>query len=568
MTPKQVLGLCLLVLLVGQGTSLYLLNRLSYLRLPSYDASSNDQVYKLFGGTAEESAYDANEQILYVVGEESYVLHIIDMSNPRAPAILMEHRFLVTDGVPRDVEVCGTRVVVSLSSPVAVYDGHVKFFRAYDRVSQTFAYESQLPVGVFPDNIKFTSGCSKLIVANEGRHGKDPFNRFSDPEGSVSIISIPTTGSPTERIADFNQFNSRQDIRHVSAFAPNSEIMRATLAQDLEPEYIAVSSDGNTAYVTLQENNAIAQLDLRQGIVTQLFNLGTKDWSDLQLDASDRDGGIHPRSFPIRGLYQPDGLKTFSIGRRNYLVTVNEGAVKSYTKEIDGLVWSDGVLADSLGRGNHLNEIAINNQTFINELSQDSRLGRLLVSSIDGATLYGLQSIHTYGGRGFSIWETSKMSEPVYDSADDIQKINSQAFKTIFNTDCAAWTNQSPETLRDTTSDNMGPKLNAIDIVNDNGTILMALGSETMGVVYLYVINTTTLTPELQNVKYEGGTSDLWSELYDNSNAGNAYISDIGIIKASQSPNNQTLVYVVSNGSGSVAVYSVTDKPSVSNPLG
>ncbi|ESP05519.1 hypothetical protein LOTGIDRAFT_152377 [Lottia gigantea] len=561
MVEMKLLYILVISVLVQPVTTLYSLTRLGYLKLPSYDPVTNNEVYKLFGGTAEESAYDPNDQIIYVVGEDSYVLHIVDMENPRAPKILMEHRFLQTDGKPRDVEVCNGRVAVSLSSPVEVYDGHVKFFTTYDRTTQTFSYQSQLPVGVHPDNIEFTNNCAKLVVANEGVHGKDPFNRFSDPEGSISIITIPTTGSPTERIAGFNQFNSRTDIRHVSSFAPNNDIMTATLAQDIEPEYISISSDGKIAFVTLQENNAIAQVDLNSGVVININSLGSKDWSDLQLDTSDRDGGVHLRSYPIHGLYQPDVIKQFKVGKKTYLVTANEGAVRQYTKEVDGLIWSDGVLADELGRGNLLNEIAINNATFVNELKTDSRLGRLRVSRIDGTTLYGLQKIYTYGGRGFSIWEAGSYGSPVYDSGDEIEKKNAASLKTIFNTDCAAWTNQSPETLRDSTSDNMGPKLNAMDVKSSNGTLFMAVGSETMGSVYLYVVDKSSITAELQTIKYDGGTGDLWSDLYDNNMAGNAYISDIRIIPMSQSPTNQTLLYVLGGGSGSIAIYQFSYRP-------
>ncbi len=53
----------------------------------------------------------------------------------------------------------------------------------------------------------------------------------------------------------------------------------ATLAQDLEPEYIAVSHDSKTAWVTLQENNAMAILDIEAGVFTQLVGLGFKDHS-------------------------------------------------------------------------------------------------------------------------------------------------------------------------------------------------------------------------------------------------------------------------------------------------
>jgi hypothetical protein len=51
----------------------------------------------------------------------------------------------------------------------------------------------------------------------------------------------------------------------------------ATVAQDLEPEYITVSPDGTTAYVTLQENNALAAVNIATATVTSITPLGFKD---------------------------------------------------------------------------------------------------------------------------------------------------------------------------------------------------------------------------------------------------------------------------------------------------
>jgi hypothetical protein len=46
----------------------------------------------------------------------------------------------------------------------------------------------------------------------------------------------------------------------------------ANVSQDLEPEYVAV--EGNTAYVSLQENNALAVVDLEDARIERIIGLG------------------------------------------------------------------------------------------------------------------------------------------------------------------------------------------------------------------------------------------------------------------------------------------------------
>ena len=90
-------------------------------------------------------------------------------------------------------------------------------------------------------------------------------------------------------------------------------------AQDLEPEYIAVSHDSKTAWVTLQENNAIGILDIEKSVFTQLVGLGFKDHRQkgVGLDASDQDGGINIANWPVLGIYQPDAIESVSSSRRD-----------------------------------------------------------------------------------------------------------------------------------------------------------------------------------------------------------------------------------------------------------
>jgi hypothetical protein len=50
----------------------------------------------------------------------------------------------------------------------------------------------------------------------------------------------------------------------------------ATPAQDLEPEYITVDKRSRTAWVTPQENNALAKVDVKRAKVKWIRALGSK----------------------------------------------------------------------------------------------------------------------------------------------------------------------------------------------------------------------------------------------------------------------------------------------------
>jgi 2',3'-cyclic-nucleotide 2'-phosphodiesterase / 3'-nucleotidase / 5'-nucleotidase len=121
---------------------------------------------------------------------------------------------------------------------------------------------------------------------------------------------------------------------------------------DIEPEYITVSGDSRTAYVSLQENNAVAVLDIAGAELTRVFSLGLKDFSEAgnEIDPTDRDylsGNSGPtrtelRSVLARGLYQPDAIRAYRAGDgREYLVMANEGDARSDE--------SDEARASSLG---------------------------------------------------------------------------------------------------------------------------------------------------------------------------------------------------------------------------
>ncbi len=205
-----------------------------------------------------------------------------------------------------------------------------KFFDA-----KTQAKLNQVNVGSLPDMVTFTPDGTKVLTANEG----EPDGGVN-PEGSVSIIDISGgVQNASVTLADFNDFDSQKAALQAEGVRLFGDNGTATVSQDVEPEYITVSSDSTNAYISLQENNAIAILDLTTSTITDIFPLGVKDHSlpGNGLDASDRDGGINIQTQPVFGLPMPDAIATYNAGGVDYIVTANEGDARDEDARVGGL---------------------------------------------------------------------------------------------------------------------------------------------------------------------------------------------------------------------------------------
>ena len=189
-------------------------------------------------------------------------------------------------------------------------NGHIVF------ATKDGKYVKHVQVGALPDMVTFTPDGTKAIVANEG----EPSDDYSaDPEGSISIIDLKTfevkTLTFTEEMLD-------SKVRVDS---------QGTKLEQLEPEYITVSADSTTAYVSLQENNAIATVNLVTGTILDVKGLGVKDHSVVgnELDAIE-DGKILIEKQPILSFFMPDAIDTFSVADQTYIITPNEGDARDY----------------------------------------------------------------------------------------------------------------------------------------------------------------------------------------------------------------------------------------------
>ncbi|MGD1704834.1 choice-of-anchor I family protein [Dapis sp. BLCC M229] len=221
---------------------------------------------------AEIPAYDRNTQRVFVVNANSLSIDVLDISDPTNPTLINQIDVSPFGAVANSVAVNDGIVAVAVEANVKQDPGTVVFFDADGEEL------SQVTVGALPDMLTFTSDGTKVLVANEGEPNDDYTN---DPEGSVSIIDISDgVNSLTQAdvsTADFTAFNDREEelrSRGVRIYGPGS-----TAAQDLEPEFIAPSADNNTAFVTLQENNAVAVVDINNATIVDVLPLGVKDYS-------------------------------------------------------------------------------------------------------------------------------------------------------------------------------------------------------------------------------------------------------------------------------------------------
>jgi 2',3'-cyclic-nucleotide 2'-phosphodiesterase (5'-nucleotidase family) len=225
-----------------------------------------------FAGTGSEiSAYDAITKRLFVVSGSS-TMQVLDLSNPKNPALAQTIDLSAYGASANSVAVSNGLVAIAVEARFKTNNGQVVFFSANG------TFQKAVTVGALPDMLTFSPDGKKVLVANEGEPNSYNQADSVDPVGSISVIDLSNgVANATVNTAGFESFNAQKadlQAKGIRVFGPN-----ATVAQDLEPEYITVSADSKTAWVTLQENNAIAVVDIATAKVTNLLPLGLKDHS-------------------------------------------------------------------------------------------------------------------------------------------------------------------------------------------------------------------------------------------------------------------------------------------------
>ncbi|MEM1251156.1 MAG: choice-of-anchor I family protein [Cyanobacteria bacterium P01_H01_bin.21] len=479
---------------------------------------------------AEITAFDSATEALFVVSGDTEV-QVISLSDPSSPAPLgvvdIADFISNIDGV-NSVAVANGLVAIAVGADPQTDPGFVAVADINAVLSGNLDAFEVVQVGALPDNVVFSPDGTKLLTANEG----EPDDGV-DPNGSISIIDISdgVAGLSQDSVTTvgFEAFNGREAELRADGVRIFPD---ATAAQDFEPEFVAVSPDGSQAFVTLQENNALAVINLTTNEVEGIVPLGLKDFSQVGLDASDRDGGINIDSEPVFGLYMPDSIASFQVGDDTFYITANEGDDRG---DADADARGDAIRLGDLGDVTSFGRSGLSlDESFDPALTEDENLGRLTISSIDG-DIDGdgdIDQIVSYGGRSFSIWDSS--GNQVFDSGSQIAEITAELTPELFNA------NDGDPAEFDNRSDNKGAEPEAVTVGEIGGVPFAFVGLERAGGgVLVYNLSDPT-NPEF--VQYARSDEDIAPE-------GFAFIS------AEDSPTGQPLLTVANEVSSTLAVY-------------
>jgi len=492
-------------------------------------------------GAAEILAHDGVNQRLFVVNAGAATVDVLDIQDPSRPVLLQTIDATAEGASANSVAVHDGLVAVAIEAEVKQDPGKVVFYNAGD-----LGKVGEVTVGALPDMVTFTRDGNKVLVANEGEPSDD-YSR--DPVGSVSIIDLSAgVAGATVTTAGFEAFNGQEASLKASGvriFGPG-----AMVAQDLEPEYIAVAPDNRTAWITLQENNAVAELDIEAGVILDIKPLGFKDHSIIgnELDASNKDSGIHIQSWPVLGMYQPDAIASYQYNGKTYYITANEGDSRDY---------------DGFSEELRLKDLTLDAGVFPDaaELQQDENLGRINVTTtlgvnngcdpsdpgtdVEADCVY--DAIYTYGARSFSIW--SAEGQQVFDSGSEFERITASRIPDNFNS------NNDGNDSMDSRSDDKGPEPEAITVGSINGQTFAFIGLERVGGIMVYDV-TNPQNPDfiqyINNRDFSASDTDLEAGL-----GGDLGPEGVAFIDALSSPTGKPLLAVANEVSGTTTLYRI-----------
>jgi DNA-binding beta-propeller fold protein YncE len=438
-----------------------------------------------------------------------------------------------TAGGVQTLAISGNLMAIAVQATPKTDLGVVAFYRLDSQGNAT--YLKKVTVGSLPDGMAFSPDGSKLVIANEGELSVNFATDGIDPLGSISIIAV-ANGIPADSSTtlDFSAFNA--GANRASELPADVRIGRpgATVAQDMEPEYVTISADNSQAFVTLQENNAVAVVNLTSNRIDRIIPMGYKNHglAANAIAVSDKVSATSP--FVLKpyvnlfGIYMPDGIASFSVNGTSYFITANEGDdrddfLPTGQKETIRVGSSSVVLSSS----------AFPTAT---DLKKDADLGRLTVFSTIGRNSSGqYDRLYTLGGRSFSIYNASTGAQ-VYDSGSDLETL-------AYSTMAGSLLSKDQVLGR---LDNKGPEPESVVVGQVNQKTYAFVALERSSAILMYDL-TNPAAPKF--VQWLQNTTDLT----------NGDISPEGLtfVPAAQSPTGQALLVAGHEVSGTVSVWEI-----------
>jgi DNA-binding beta-propeller fold protein YncE len=478
------------------------------------------------GAGTEIVSYHSATRRMFSVNAKDQTVDMISLDPPERPQLVGRVALASFGSTPTSVTSRDDLIATCVLGHTPKDKGQVVMFSPDGRVL------AAVQVGWHPDMVCFTPDGHHLVVADEGEPSAEG---QQDGEGSVSIIRVPAVNSDglrgvEVRTADFHAWDTLPlptGVRQVEPKKPAS--------QDFEPEGIGISGDSRKAYVSLQENDAIAVVDIPTARVERLIGLGYKDHQlpGNELDSAGLGHANQIRCCPVLGMYQPDNVGWLQAGGQEYLVLANEGDAR------DNATIHEEIL---------LSAAKLDPQKFPNaaQLQQPDQLGSLVVSSTGDTDGDGdLDQLFTFGGRSITIITTD--GHCVYESGHLLDQLAAERIERQ-----TASNPTHPPQYRT----KKGPEPECLTVGRIGGQLYVFVGLERDNGIVTFDV-TDPRSPKLVNYTnpsdYPGHLADL--------------ARDIGpegllFVDAQQSPTNVPLLLVANEVSGTITVYAVrTSQP-------
>lgn len=468
------------------------------------DSFSETAMIDLGGSTAAEiSAYDPATKKLFVVSNDGGVkVEVVNLANYPTVTKASTLTFPNNAGI-NSVAVSNGLLAIALDGVDKQANGDVVVLN-----TSTLAEVKRIAVGAMPDMVTFSPDGNYIVTANEG----EPNDAYTvDPVGSISIIDVKN--NYTVKTLDFAGFENQKAALVAGGFRIFGK--NASFAQDIEPEYVAVSNDSKKAFVTLQENNGVAEVDLIAGKINKIIPLGVRDISLAAnaFDVSDRDGGPNAKTWPIKAYYLPDAIAYFSANDNNYLALANEG---------DTRAWA-GYNEEASVKDLLLDPVKFPNAA---TLQLDANLGRLTVTRASGDTDGDgdYDELYATGGRSVSILNATT-GQLITNIGKDLEERVIAAGQNMYD---------------DGRSDNKGVEIEAVTVATVNGRNLVFIGMERADAVAIYDITFPSAPVFVQVFKSGDAPEGLM------------------FVKPKDSPNGRSMLIVSSENDGTVRFYQPT----------
>ena len=511
--------------------------------------------YNVDGGVMEIVAYNQATEWAYAINGQSGKLAAIPLAGLTAGAhvealtgteidvkALVEAEdstFQYGDMTSVAISPDSTTLAAALQAQGSNDAGRVALFTCEEDGSLTL--EALVETGAQPDMVTF-AGDGVVLTADEGEPREGYGENIADPKGSVTVVDVEAQEST---VVDFSAFDSQRD-----QLAEDGIVLKKGSAPsvDLEPEYIAVS--GGKAYVTLQENNAIAVLDIESQAFEGVYSAGFEDHSTTAIDLDKKDDAYDPQTYEsLLGIRMPDGIAAFTVEGTTYLVTANEGDAREWGDEDQGTFYLSEDERD-------FGEEGVTSPTGAITAENSGLEGKVVFFKTEDFDGLDPEKDYVFGGRSFTVFQVTENGlEEVFTSGDDFEALTAQYVPEYFNA-------SNDNAVLDDRSGKKGPEAESVTVGTVDGKTYAFVALERTGGVMAYdvtdpeaitfvnYVNTRDFGTTVEgSEEYEDGEMDKWVT------GGDVAPEGLLFLDAASSPNGEPLLLAACEVSGTVAVY-------------